>query len=85
MLSACEYVVQTAQRYEIDRAIAFFSIPGGVVARWLQLRRSTPYIISVRGGDVPGTEPKLSGFYRLLTGLRRSLFPLADVFAGART
>jgi glycosyltransferase involved in cell wall biosynthesis len=74
LLSACGYVLQAAKRYEIDRVIAFFSIPGGVVARWLQLRQSIPYMISLRGGDVPGTEPKLSGFYRLLTGLRRHLF-----------
>jgi len=71
LLSACQHVVRAADRYEADRVIAFFSIPGGAVARWLQLRRSTPYIVSVRGGDVPGTEPKLSGFYRLLGGLRR--------------
>jgi glycosyltransferase involved in cell wall biosynthesis len=73
MLSACRNVVRAADRYEADRVIAFFSIPGGAVARWLQLRRSTPYIVSVRGGDVPGTEPKLSGFYRLLTGFRRHI------------
>jgi glycosyltransferase involved in cell wall biosynthesis len=73
LLSACRRVVQVADRYEADRVIAFFSIPGGVVARWLQLRRSTPYVISVRGGDVPGTEPQLSGFYRLLTWLRRDI------------
>jgi glycosyltransferase involved in cell wall biosynthesis len=72
-LSACRHVVRAAQHYEVDRSIAFFSIPGGVVARWLQLCRSTPYLVSVRGGDVPGTEPKLSGFYRLLTGLRRHI------------
>jgi glycosyltransferase involved in cell wall biosynthesis len=73
LLSACRRVVQVADRYEADRVIAFFSIPGGVVARWLQLRRSTPYVISVRGGDVPATEPQLSGFYRLLTWLRRDI------------
>src|SRR6516225_2700823 len=73
ILSACRHVVQAAQRYEVDRVIAFFSIPGGIVARWLQLCRSTPYLVSVRGGDVPGTEPKLTAFYRLLTGLRRHI------------
>jgi glycosyltransferase involved in cell wall biosynthesis len=73
LLSACLHVVRAADRYEVNRVIAFFSIPGGAVARWLQLRRSTPYIVSLRGGDVPGTEPKLSGFYRLLTGLRRHI------------
>ena len=74
LLSACRYAVQVARRYEVDRVIAFFSVPGGVIARWLQLSRPMPYVVSVRGGDVPGTEPKLSGFYRLLTGLRRHIF-----------
>ena len=78
LLSACRHVVQAAQHYEVDRVIAFFSIPGGVVARWLQLCRSTPYLVSVRGGGVPGTEPKLSGFYRLLTGLRRHILRHAN-------
>jgi glycosyltransferase involved in cell wall biosynthesis len=72
--SACRGVVRVAKHYEVDRVIAFFSIPGGVVARWLQLRCSTPYIVTVRGGDVPGTEPTLAHFYRTLTGLRRHIF-----------
>jgi glycosyltransferase involved in cell wall biosynthesis len=77
LLSACRHVVQVSDRYEAERVIAFFSIPGGIVARWLQLRRSTPYIVSVRGGDVPGTEPQLTGFYRLLTWLRRDILRCA--------
>jgi glycosyltransferase involved in cell wall biosynthesis len=81
LLLACRYVVQAAQHYEVDRVIAFFSVPGGVVARWLQLCRPTPYVVSVRGGDVPGTEPKLSGFYRLLTGLRRHILRHARLIA----
>jgi glycosyltransferase involved in cell wall biosynthesis len=62
-----------AMQYEVDRCIAFFSIPGGVVARWLQFRRSIPYAVSLRGGDVPGTEPGLQLFYKMLTGLRRNI------------
>ena len=79
LVSACRHVAQVAQHYEVDHVIAFFSIPGGVVARWLQLCRSTPYLVSVRGGDVPGTEPKLLGFYRLLTPLRRHILRHARV------
>jgi glycosyltransferase involved in cell wall biosynthesis len=62
-----------AKKYDVDRCIAFFSIPGGVVARWLQYRRSVPYAVSLRGGDVPGTEPGLRLFYKMLTGLRRNI------------
>jgi glycosyltransferase involved in cell wall biosynthesis len=73
LFSACLHVVRIADCYKVDRVIAFFSIPGGAVARWLQLRSSTPYVVSLRGGDVPGTEPRLRGFYWLLTGLRRHI------------
>lgn len=62
-----------AQRYNVDRVLAFFSIPGGVVARWLHCRHSIPYAVSLRGGDVPGTEPGLHLFYNVLTGLRRNI------------
>jgi glycogen synthase len=37
-----------------DLTIAFFGVPGGPVAWALRRRHGTPYIISLRGGDVPG-------------------------------
>lgn len=48
--------------------IAFFSIPGGPIA-WL-LRRSDaiPYIVSLRGGDVPGFAYRGIGLFHRLTG-----------------
>jgi glycosyltransferase involved in cell wall biosynthesis len=53
--------------------LAFFSVPGGIVARWLNLRNRIPYVVSLRGGDVPGTEPHLEIFYRVLQPLRRDI------------
>jgi glycosyltransferase involved in cell wall biosynthesis len=70
ILSASLRAPGVARQYNVDRCIAFFSVPGGIVARWLQFRRSIPYAISLRGGDVPGTEPGLQLFYKMLTGLR---------------
>jgi glycosyltransferase involved in cell wall biosynthesis len=69
-LSGSQRAPGVARQYEVDRCIAFFSVPGGIVARWLQFRRSIPYAVSLRGGDVPGTEPGLQLFYKMLTGLR---------------
>jgi glycosyltransferase involved in cell wall biosynthesis len=60
--------------YKIDSTLAFFSIPGGIVARWIHLRIGTPYVISLRGGDVPGTEPHLDIFYRTLEPVRHDIF-----------
>jgi len=54
-------------------ASPFFPFPEASVARWLQIRRSIPYAVSLRGGDVPGTEPGLQLFYKMLTGLRRNI------------
>jgi glycosyltransferase involved in cell wall biosynthesis len=41
-----------------DLVIAFFSIPGGPAAWLLHLLRGVPYIVSLRGGDVPGFDAK---------------------------
>jgi glycosyltransferase involved in cell wall biosynthesis len=73
MLAASQHALKLAQKYQVERVLAFFSIPGGVVARWLHSRRNIPYAVSLRGGDVPGTEPGLRLFYKMLTGLRRNI------------
>jgi glycosyltransferase involved in cell wall biosynthesis len=74
ILSAGWHSVRLAQTHPIDSVLAFFSVPGGVVARWLHLLTRIPYVVSLRGGDVPGTEPHLAIFYRLLQPLRRDIF-----------
>src|SRR5580693_4805986 len=73
ILSGSQHAPRVAREYQVERVLAFFSIPGGVVARWLLYRRSIPYAVSLRGGDVPGTEAGLRLFYYLLTGLRRNI------------
>jgi glycosyltransferase involved in cell wall biosynthesis len=73
LLSAWRRAPRVAREYQVERVLAFFSIPGGVVARWVHWRLGTPYAVSLRGGDVPGTEPNLRFFYALLTGLRRNV------------
>ncbi len=40
-----------------DAALAFFGAPAGVVALGLRRLRQLPYVISLRGGDVPGFRP----------------------------
>jgi len=54
-----------------DAAIVFFSIPCGPLGLFARLLAGVPYAISLRGGDVPGTERRLAVAYRLLTPLRR--------------
>jgi len=57
--------------HRVEGAIVFFSVPCGpigLLGRWL---RGIPYIISLRGGDVPGAEPSLNFLHRFLSPLRR--------------
>lgn len=51
------------QRNHYDLIHAFFGIPCGFVALLLR----TPYIISLRGSDVPGHNPKFNRVYWLLS------------------
>jgi glycosyltransferase involved in cell wall biosynthesis len=54
-----------------EACVAFFSIPCGPLALLAKRRWGIPYVVSLRGGDVPGSEPGLTLMYRLLAGLRR--------------
>jgi glycosyltransferase involved in cell wall biosynthesis len=74
VLAASWKVTNISKAHRFDSTLAFFSVPGGIVARWLHLRAQIPYIVSLRGGDVPGTEPHLAIFYRALQPLRRDIF-----------
>ena len=72
-------VTRTANECNPEVVCAFFGIPGGPAAFWLRLRKKIPYVLSLRGSDVP--RPELAGYQRLhlLTGpaLRR-IYRAAD-------
>lgn len=51
--------------------IVFFSMPCGPLGLLFKWLSGAPYVISLRGGDVPGTEPQLEGMHRRLRLVRR--------------
>lgn len=53
-LSAYRKSVKLISKDCFDLIIAFFSIPCGLVARMIQAEFHIPYIVLLRGGDVPG-------------------------------
>ncbi len=71
MVSAGWRIRAIMRREKIDGMLAFFSIPCGPVAWWAARGTGVPYVVSLRGGDVPGTEPSLNRVHRLLSPLRR--------------
>ena len=69
LASALLHVRNLVRRHQIDGVIAFFSFPCGPIARWA----GRPYIVSLRGGDVPGAEPTLARVHALLAPIRRAV------------
>jgi glycosyltransferase involved in cell wall biosynthesis len=64
-----------AQTFAPDACVAFFGIPCGPAAWALKSLRGTPYVVSLRGGDVPGFQPyDLAGYHRLTGPLIRFLW-----------
>lgn len=70
LVSAFFFIPFVARKYDVEGAIVFFSFPCGPLGLWLRFLTGIPYVVSLRGGDVPGTEPALDGFHRLLRPLR---------------
>jgi glycosyltransferase involved in cell wall biosynthesis len=53
--------------------ICFFSLPCGPAAWSASRKTGIPYVVSLRGGDVPGLEPSINWLHRLLTPVRRAV------------
>jgi glycosyltransferase involved in cell wall biosynthesis len=62
-----------ARRERFDAAIAFFTLPSGPIAWLLRAAFGTPYVVSLRGGDVPGIVPQLGPLHRMMMPLRRAV------------
>lgn len=70
------------ERESFDVCHAFFGIPSGLVA--YRLRHFLPYVLSLRGSDVPGFSRRFSWDHRLLRPLvRRSWAAAAAVVANS--
>lgn len=81
VVSALLAVRPLVRRHRLGGAIAFFAFPCGPVARWSAL----PFVVSLRGGDVPGAEPGLAWLHRLLTPIRRDMLRAAGAVVANST
>ena len=59
------------KKKRFDLSIVFFVLPCGPVATALKIRAKTPYVVSLRGGDVPGLVPEIDLLHRVLEPVRR--------------
>jgi glycogen synthase len=54
LLSSLLFAPWIVRRWRADGVIAFFGVPGGPSAWLTKILFGTPYVVSLRGGDVPG-------------------------------
>jgi len=86
IFSGAVYTTPFARSWRPDVIIAFFGMPSGAIA-WLMRRFfGVPYVVSLRGGDVPGFRPYDFGLYYRLSGpfLRRIWHDAGAVIANSR-
>jgi glycosyltransferase involved in cell wall biosynthesis len=62
-----------------DALIVFFSLPSGPLALVARLFFGIPYVISLRGGDVPGLVPELDVVHKIAAPIRRLVLKNARV------
>jgi glycosyltransferase involved in cell wall biosynthesis len=73
LVASLMLVPTIVRTHRVEGAIVFFSMPCGpigLLGRWVC---RVPYIISLRGGDVPGAEPALNFLHRFLSPIRRAV------------
>lgn len=66
IVSASFFSLRLIPQTKPDVTLAFFGVPSGVVALLLKLMQGIPYVVSLRGGDVPGFRPYDFGVYHKL-------------------
>lgn len=66
------------KKERFDATLAFFTVPCGYIAYMMKLFFSIPYIVSLRGADVPGFSEKYNTFYLFAKPLVRFLWHRAE-------
>jgi L-malate glycosyltransferase len=66
---AYQYADGLLRANDYDVVHAFFGVPCGVLALRLGKKYNVPYIVSLRGADVPGYSERFSLLYNILTPL----------------
>jgi glycosyltransferase involved in cell wall biosynthesis len=80
ILSASIWSMNLIPRFQPDATLAFFGVPSGAVAWLIRTLYRIPYIVSLRGGDVPGFRPYDFGLYhKLIAPLLRLIWRDATV------
>ncbi len=78
VLRARELLRRIIREKSFDVSHSFFSLPTGPLSLWLKNKIGVPYIVSLRGSDVPGYDPYAEQItHRLLLPLTRRIWQKA--------
>lgn len=58
---------EVVREFKPNATISFFAIPSGIVAWYFKRKFGVPYIVSLRGGDVPGFLPENLKWHHILS------------------
>lgn len=79
IFSAIIYTFSHISQLKPNATLAFFGMPSGAVAWFLKKIYHIPYIVSLRGGDVPGFRPyDFKIFHKLIGPFLRVIWHQAD-------
>jgi glycosyltransferase involved in cell wall biosynthesis len=74
VISATLILPNLLKKHAIEGIIVYFSLPCGPLGLWGKIIKKIPYIISLRGGDVPNVETSVKQLHYFLTPIRRLIF-----------
>jgi glycosyltransferase involved in cell wall biosynthesis len=75
IVSALLPALRVTQSFKPHVVHAYFAVPTGVVAWLLKAFTGAPYLLSLRGGDVPGFLPETLGtFHRLTAPVMKTVY-----------
>ncbi len=84
--SALTAALRLSKHIRPEVTLAFFGIPSGPVGLALKKRYGVPFVVSLRGGDVPGFQPyDLALYHRLLGWAIRSVWRRAEAVVANST
>lgn len=76
VLAAYFNLKSICKKQSIESALIFFTIPCGILGFRLR-KQNIPYIISLRGGDVPFHQKELNRFHKILKPVRQKILKYA--------
>lgn len=85
LVSGLIQIRKIIKQFAITQVVCFFAIPCGPIALYAKWSSGVPYVLSLRGGDVPGFQHKELRYYHRLLGpvIRRVFIGASAVVANS--